>query len=1303
MNIRPSPYIGPRPFQAGEKMYGRDRELTTLRDLLIAERIVLLYSPSGAGKTSLIQAGLLPLMRADDFDVLPVVRVSAEPPQDLTGPNRYVFSVTRMLDDGLPPAQRMTDAQLALLTLDAYLTRRPQADDAPSSQLLIFDQFEEVLTVDPTNIEAKRAFFEQVGAALHKKNRWALFSMREDYRSALDPYTRPIPKRFSTTFRLNLLNAEAARQSLQEPTRSVGVSFNDEAANELINDLRRTQVQQSDGTITQVLGPFVEPVQLQVVGLRLWQNLADDDVEITREDIAAMGDVNNVLADYYADSARRTAEQTRINERAIREWFDRQLITAQGIRGQVLLEPQRSRGLDNSAIRALEHTHLIRAEERHGSTWFELAHDRLIEPVRKNNAAWFEANLSVLQRQADLWHNQGRQDGLLLRDQALTEAEQWATAHDAELTAVEREFLQRCREVREVILRARRQQKRIRQLAIAASVVSVIAFIALIGALMLFVQARNEGERANTEANNASQARNTAVSESTRALNAQATAVAESTRALNAQATAVGEAERAVNARSTAQANEVKAVTAQAKAESALIAQATANAGANNALATAQAQEVIANQQRAKAEAEQKIGFSRELASQALSNLDIDPELSLLLAIEAYTVANTVEAADALRQAIVEARAPAVVGRHDAGVNSVAFSPDGKFIVTASNDNTARVWNAASGAEQLTLRGHGGFVYDAAYSPDGKLIATASSDGTARVWDAVSGREVLVVRQQRSVRSVVYSPDGKYLLTASDDETARLWDALSGRELLVLRGREREINDARFSADGRMVVTAHEDGQARVWEVSSALASPSATASSARGVVTFDHNTPVKSAAFSPDGKLVVTTNEDEFGHVWEIATGRELLVLRGHGAPVRRAAFSPDGKTIVTTSADGTARVWEVSTTLNTGAVSGREQRILSGHTGIVTSAAFNREGTSIVTVSDDRTVRLWEVTINRDLMVLKGHSSGVNQIVFSANGQLAATASADTTVRVWETASGRELRTLQGHTRFVNSVDFSPNGQFLLTGSDDHTARVWSMTSGQTLLTLKGHLAAINSAVFSPDGSSPSGDIRLATASDDSVARVWNVTAALTSGAGASEVAALQGHTGGINDIAYSPNGRQLVTGSADKTVRVWDATSGRSVRVLQGHKDAVTSVAFSRDGRFIVSASTDLTVRVWDASSGNTVAVLHGHTQWINSATFSPDGKYIISASDDRTARIWEVASQSAIATLRGHTSAIKSATYSPDGQFIATASFDKTARISRALLEDLLTVARARVKRALTCLERQAYLHEGVACE
>jgi hypothetical protein len=224
---------------------------------------------------------------------------------------------------------------------------------------------------------------------LEDRRRWALFSLREDYLGALKPLLLPIPTRLAATFRLDLLSEEQARRAMQGPARAAGGDFGDEAARALADDLRRTTVQRPDGSSEAVLGQTIEPVQLQVVCYRLWERTAGaagTAPAITAADLEAAGSVDTALGSYFAGRVAAIAAATGVGERRIRDWVEGRLITAAGLRGQVLREPEATAGLPNRAVQSLVDAHLVRADERRGATWYELAHDRLVEPVQADNA-----------------------------------------------------------------------------------------------------------------------------------------------------------------------------------------------------------------------------------------------------------------------------------------------------------------------------------------------------------------------------------------------------------------------------------------------------------------------------------------------------------------------------------------------------------------------------------------------------------------------------------------------------------------------------------------------------------------------------------------------------------------------------------------------------------------------------------------------------------------------------------------------------------------------------------------------------
>jgi WD40 repeat protein len=573
---------------------------------------------------------------------------------------------------------------------------------------------------------------------------------------------------------------------------------------------------------------------------------------------------------------------------------------------------------------------------------------------------------------------------------------------------------------------------------------------------------------------------------------------------------------------------------------------------------------------------------------------------------------------------------------HTDRVLSAAFNSDGRQVVTASADRTARLWDAATGALRVTLEGHTDRVLSAAFSSDGRWVVTASADRTARLWDAADGALLTTLKDHADeVNSAAFSPYGRRVVTASADRTARLWDAADGGLLATLEGHTDVVNSAVFSPDGRRVVTASADRTARLWE----------TANGAPLTTLRGHTGRVNSAAFNPDGRRVVTASTDRTARLWETADGTMLATLDGHTGEVDCAAFSPDGRRVVTASADRTARLWDTA--------EGGLLATLEGHADHVNSAAFSPDGRRVVTASGDRTARLWDAAEGALLAILEGHTNWVLSAAFSPNGRRIVTASADRTARLWDAAKGASRAILQGHTAPVNRAEFSPDGRRVVTASRDGTARLWDAVTGAELATLKGHTGKVNSAAFSHNGR------RIVTASADRTARLWEAT-------DGTMLATLDGHTGEVDCAAFSPDGRRVVTGSTDRTARLWDAAEGTLLATLEG-RGGLRSTAFSPDGARVVTASDDGTTRLWDATTGELLAALDGHSISVYSAAFSPDGLRVVTASADRTARLWDTTEGTLLATLEGHTNWVLSAAFSPDGRQVVTASVDRTARL------------------------------------
>ena len=532
-------------------------------------------------------------------------------------------------------------------------------------------------------------------------------------------------------------------------------------------------------------------------------------------------------------------------------------------------------------------------------------------------------------------------------------------------------------------------------------------------------------------------------------------------------------------------------------------------------------------------------------------------------------------------------------------VISVAISPDGARLATGSSDNTARLWDAASGKVVQTFEGHKGRVWSVVISPDGARLATGSSDNTARLWDAATGKVVQTFEGHKDrVWSVAISPDGARLATGSEDNTARLWDAATGKVVQTFEGHKRSVMSVAISPDGARLATGSEDNTARLWD-----------AATGKVVQTFEgHKRSVWSVAVSPDGARLATGSTDNTARLWDAATGKVVQTFEGHKGSVWSVAISPGGARLATGSSDDTARLWD--------AASGKVVQTFEGHQGWIRSVAISPDGARLATGSDDNTARMWDAATGKVVQIFEGHQGGVLSVAISPDGARLATGSDDHTTRLWDADTGKVVQTFEGHQDWIRSVAISPDGARLATGSDDHTARLWDAATGKVMQTFEGHKRRVWSVAISPDGA------RLATGSSDNTARLWDA-------ATGKVVQTVEGHKGFVVSVAISPDGARLTTGSYDNTARLWDAATGKVVQTFEGHKGSVLTVAISPDGARLATGSSDNTARLWDAATGKVVQTFEGHTGWIRSVAISPDGARLATGSYDNTARLWDAA--------------------------------------------------------------------------
>jgi WD40 repeat protein/energy-coupling factor transporter ATP-binding protein EcfA2 len=580
---------------------------------------------------------------------------------------------------------------------------------------------------------------------------------------------------------------------------------------------------------------------------------------------------------------------------------------------------------------------------------------------------------------------------------------------------------------------------------------------------------------------------------------------------------------------------------------------------------------VFAFQQSNRSKHETKIATARQLAAASVANLDVDPELSMLLGLRAVETTGggrraLPEAVDALHRALEASRADATI---PVQAQAVAFSPEGTRLATAGS--TVAVWNARTGRHLLSL-GRGPFN-DVAFSADGSRLAGGGADGVATVWDARSGRRLESLTSPArgtGIYALAFDPAGTTI--AADDGVGDLW---------------------LWSVAGRRVVRTISTGH------------------------------PLCGVSWSPDGKDVATGDcgthyAGSFARVWDAGTGKLVFASKMQNGAIRMIAFSPNGDYLGTPNRVGYAQILDAAT--------GRVVAAFDNHTGEVLALAFSPDGKRVVTSSTDGTARVWETQTGRQLLVLRGHRAAVSAVAFGAGGTRVATASQDGTVRIWDVTTGgsRDWLTLAADPGGVDTVDYSPDSkQLLTTGSIDQRAKLWNARTGKLLHSYSNYADVgaifIGGSGFPPQAgaTSPDGKLGVELAKSDSSMKLRT--------SNGDVIATVGRHA---QSAAFNSTGTELAVGSANGTVQVWDVAARpvKVVRTFVAHKSFVDSVAFSHDGRLLATAGEDTTATVWDLRTGKQLLTLTGPTRYLTSVVFSPDGRRLAAGGADGIVRVY-----------------------------------------------------------------------------
>jgi RNA polymerase sigma factor (sigma-70 family) len=553
-------------------------------------------------------------------------------------------------------------------------------------------------------------------------------------------------------------------------------------------------------------------------------------------------------------------------------------------------------------------------------------------------------------------------------------------------------------------------------------------------------------------------------------------------------------------------------------------------------------------------------------------------------------------------------------GTPDAFLYSVAFPPDGRY-VASGHGNKVILWDRTSGEQVRTVGEHGNVVHVVTFSRDGNVLASASADRTARLWDPATGQELRrFAGHGGEVRALALSADGKRLVTGADDKIVRLWDCATGQEVGRLRGHGYELYGVAFSPDGKLLASGGADGAVRIWDVQTQ-----------KELHRLEGRQTVRSVLFSPDGKVLAASDMDGLLRLFEPATGRLLRAIRQPDS-AGGLAFSPDGRVLACAGAEnGGIYRWDVAT--------GADLRREEGHRGRVDQVAISPDGKLIASAGREPTIRLWSAATGEELDRLPVPAGGCRALVISSDGKLLAASGPDGVVRVWEAAPRKEVHAIEPEREFGTGRPCWRAGPQALQGQ-----------------------GGVGSLAFAPGGKT------LAVAGNQGIT-LWDPHTG-------KSLRRLAGHGGWVSAVAFSADGRLLVSGGADGTVCLWDPADGKRVRQFPALRGEITGLALTPAGQYLVTAGgwaegkgSDHTLSVWRTATGQQLRSWKAGNIWRPGLALSPDGKSVAAAQHDKL-QIWELATGGERIAFTGHRGPITAVAFTPDGRTVVTGSEDST---------------------------------------
>lgn len=535
---------------------------------------------------------------------------------------------------------------------------------------------------------------------------------------------------------------------------------------------------------------------------------------------------------------------------------------------------------------------------------------------------------------------------------------------------------------------------------------------------------------------------------------------------------------------------------------------------------------------------------------------------------------------------------------HTQSVSSVAVTPDGKKIISASYDKTLKVWDMETGIEIIELKGHSDWVLDVCVAPAGNHVISASDDNTLRVWDIETGKTIFTLKgHSDDVLAVAATPDGRQAISASRDATLKVWDITNGDVIETLRGHSDWVTSVCTSPDGKWAISASKDKTVRVWDLVSL-----------KEIYVLDlHTEWIDTVAAARSGQWAVSAARDHTLGIWHIENAEAVRVLSGYGFHMVSISVTPDGHYILGACSDQTIKMLDVE--------QGKLFLTLRGHSDDIVRVILTDDGKRVISASRDKTVKIWNVRKNKKHMEYHPHTDWVEKVGITPDGQTAVSVSRDESVKVWRFRDAAEVYTLCGHSDWIEGLVLTADGRYAVTASLDGSIIVWNLAEG-----VGDEIFFSSSDEFSAVAATANAD-HIVALSHDKILYIRNV--------GKPEKRyIIHRHTGIARDIAITYHGKRAVTVSEDHIIKLWNLENGKEICAMNGHSGGIVCVDIAADGNRAITGSHDKTIKVWNLGREEEVMTLKRHDDSIMNVAITPDGKCAVSASLDKTLRIWNL---------------------------------------------------------------------------